>query len=88
MKEVNEKHFSIKFNFKFDKVKIEFVDTLVYTDQECKSENTLFEKPKKSQNFLNAKSEHPYSFKKRSRAVLPLQFKECAQNFQIKMNIL
>ena len=64
MSELNQKHPSIKFDYKFDCKQIEFLDTLVYIDQQNKLQTTLFRKSSDRQNFLNAKSEHPYSLKK------------------------
>ena len=64
MSEMNQKHPSIKFDYEFDCEPIEFLDTLVYIDEQNKLQATLFRKSSDRQNFLNAKSEHPYSFKK------------------------
>ena len=63
MSELNQKH-PIKFDYKFDCKQIEFLDTLVYIYQQNKLQPTLFRKSSDYQNFLNAKSEHPYSLKK------------------------
>ena len=64
MSELNQKHPSIKFDYKFDCKQIEFLDTLVYIDQQNKLQTILFQKSSDRQNFLNAKSELPYSLKK------------------------
>ena len=64
MSELNQKHPSIKLDYKFDCKQIEFLDTLVYIDQQNKLQNTLFRKSSARQNFLNAKLEHPQSLKK------------------------
>ena len=64
LSELNQKHHSIKFDYKFDCKQIEFLDTLVYIDQQNKLQTTLSRKSSERQNFLNAKSEHPYSLKK------------------------
>ena len=64
MGELNHKHPSIKFDYKFDCKEIELLDTLVYKDQQNKLKTSLFRKSSDRQNFLNAKSEHPYSLKK------------------------
>ena len=64
MSELNQKYLSVKFDHKFDCRQIEFLDTLVYIDQQNKLQTTLFRKSSDRQNFLNAKSEHPYSLKK------------------------
>ena len=58
--ELNQKHSSIKFDCKFDCKEIEFLDTLVYLDQQNKLQTTLFRKSSDRQKFLNAKSEHPH----------------------------
>ena len=62
--ELNQKHPSIKFVYKFDYKQIEFLDTLVYIDKQNKLQTTLFRKSSDRQRFLNAKLEHPYSLKK------------------------
>ena len=59
------KHPSIKFDFKYSKNKIEFLDTLVYIDQHQKLQTSLYQKPTDSQNYLHANSKHPYYFKKK-----------------------
>ena len=64
MSELNQKHPYIKFDYKFDCKQIEFLDTLVYIDQQNKLQTTLFRKSSDRQNFLNAKSGHLYSLKK------------------------
>ena len=64
MSELNQKHPSIKFDYKFDCKQIEFLDTLVYIDEQNKLQDTLFRESSDRQNFLNAKPEHPYSLKK------------------------
>ena len=64
MSELNQKDPSMKFDYKFDCKQIEFLDTIVYTDQQNKLQTTLFRKSSDRQNFLNAKSEHSFSLKK------------------------
>ena len=64
MSDLNQKHASVKFDYKFDYKQIEFLDTLIDVDQQNKLQTTLFWKSSNHQNFLNAKSEHPYSLKK------------------------
>ena len=44
MSELNQKHPSIKFDYKSDCKQIEFLDTLVYKDQQNKLQATLFPK--------------------------------------------
>ena len=62
--ELNKKHPSIKFDYKFECKRIELLDTLVYIDQQNKLQTTLFRKSSDRQNFLNTKSKHLYSLKK------------------------
>ena len=64
MSELNKKHPSIKFDYKFECKRIELLDTLVYIDQQNKLQTTLFRKSSDRQNFLNTKSKHLYSLKK------------------------
>ena len=59
--EISKKHHSIKFDFKFSKEKIEFLDTLVYKDHNNRLQTALYKKPTDHQNDLHAKSAHPLS---------------------------
>ena len=43
--EINQKHQSIIFDFKFSKENIEFLDTLVYIDSDNRLQTTLYKKP-------------------------------------------
>ena len=82
MSELNQKHPSIKFDYKFDCKQIEFLDTLVYIDQQNKLQTTLFRKSSDRQNFLNAKSEHPYSLKKSIPYNQALRVRRICSTFQ------
>ena len=62
LNELNTKYTSIKFEFKYLRQQIEFLDTLVYMDNNNKLQTTLYKKPTDRQNYLH--SEHPYSLKK------------------------
>ena len=42
MNEINQKHQSIKFDFKFSKKSIEFLDTLIHTDRKNRLQTTLY----------------------------------------------
>ena len=61
--EINKKHHFIKSHFKFSKEKIEFLDTLVYTDRNNPLQATHYKKSTDCQNYLHAKSAHPLSLK-------------------------
>ena len=76
------KDHSIMFDCKFDCKQIEFLDTLVYIDQQNKLQTTLFRKSSDHQNFLNAKSEHPYSLKKSIPYSQALQIWQICSTFQ------
>ena len=80
--ELNQKHPSIKFDYKFDCKQIELLDTLVNIDQQNKLQTTLFWKSSDHQNFLNAKSEHPYSLKKSIPYSQALQIWQICSTFQ------
>ena len=64
---INEKHPSIKSDQKYSKSKIEFLDVLVYKDEEQSRETTLFKKNTDEQSYLHAKSNHTASLKKKKK---------------------
>ena len=64
MSELNQKHLSIKFNYKFECKQIEFLEIFVYIDQQNKVQTTLFRKSSDRQTFVNAKLEHPCLLRK------------------------
>ena len=64
MNEINQKHQSVKFDFKFSKESIELMNTLVYIDSNNRLQTTLYKKPTDCQNYLHAKSAHLFSHKK------------------------
>ena len=45
---------------KYSKDKIEFLDTLIYKDKNNNIQTTLYKKPTDHQNYLHAKSAHPF----------------------------
>ena len=79
--EINKKHHSIKFDFKFSKEKIEFLDTLVYKDHHNRLQTTLYKKPTDHQNYLHAKSAHPLSLKKSIPYSQALRIKRLCSTF-------
>ena len=60
--ELNQKHKTIKFGFKYSKTKIEFLDALVYKDVNNKLQTTLYKKPMANLSS-HVNSEHPTSLK-------------------------
>ena len=63
IKELNEKHKKIKFDFQISPRKIAFLDAMLYKDENNNIQTTLYRKPTDQQAFLHAKSEHPRSLK-------------------------
>lgn len=60
MNGLNQKPPSAKFDSKFDFMRIEFPDTLLYIDQQKILQTTIFRKSSDRQNVHNTKSERPY----------------------------
>ena len=80
MGELNQKHSSVKFDYKFDRKWIEFLDTSVYIDQQTKLQTTLIWKSSDRQNFLYVKLEHSYLFKKVSATAKHFEFEGHAKH--------
>ena len=59
MSDLNKKHSSIKFEFKYIQTKIEFLDVLVYKDHNNMLQTTIYRKQRDRQNYLDARSERP-----------------------------
>ena len=82
MKDLNTKHTSINFDFKYSKDKIEFLDTLFYIDQHQKLQTALYQNPTDSQNYLYANSKHSYSLRKNIPYGQALTIKRICLTFQ------
>ena len=63
MSDLNKKHPLIKFEFKYSQIKIEFLDVLVYKDQNSMLQTAIYRKQTDQQSYLDAQSEHPKSLK-------------------------
>ena len=63
IKDLNEKHKTIKFDFQVSPRKIAFLDAMLYKDENNNIQTTLYRKPTDQQAFLHAISEHPRSLK-------------------------
>ena len=61
IKELNEKHKTIKFDFQISPRKIAFLDAVLYKAENNNIQTTLYRKHIDQQAFLQAKSEHPIS---------------------------
>ena len=62
---LNQQHPSIKFEMKYSKDKIEFLNTLIYKHKNNNIQTTLSKKPTDRQNYVHSKSAHPFSLKKK-----------------------
>ena len=82
MNEINQNHQSIKFDFKFSKESIEFMDTLVYTDGKNRLHTTIYKKPNECQNYLHAKSALTFSLKKSIPYSQTLRIKRICSTFE------
>ena len=82
MNEINQKHQSIKFDFKFSKGSIESLDTIVYIDSKNRRLTTLYKKPTDCQNYLHAKSAHTFSLKKTILYTQALRIKRICSTFE------
>ena len=58
IKDLIEKHKTIKFDFKVSPRKIAFLDAMLYEDENNNIQTTLYCKPADQKAFLHAKSEH------------------------------
>ena len=82
MGDLNKKHPSIKFEFKYSQTKIEFLDVLVYKDQNNMLQTTIYRKQTDGQNYLDARSEHPKSLKDNIPYSQTLQIKRICSSQQ------
>ena len=80
--ERNQKHQSIKFNFKFSKEIIKIQETLVYIDSKNRLQTILYKKPTVCQNYLHVKSAHPFSLKKSIPYSQTLRIKHIFSTFE------
>ena len=82
MNEINQKHQSIKFDFKFSKESIEFLDTLVYIGSKNRLQITLYKKRTDCQNYLHAKLARLFSLKKSIPYSQALRIKGICSTFE------
>ena len=61
IKDLNEKHKTIKFDFQVSTRKNASLDAKLYKDENNNIQTTLCRKPTDQEAFLHAKSEHPIS---------------------------
>ena len=54
MRDLNKKHSSVKFEFKYSQTKIEFLDVLVYKDHNNMLQTAIYGKQTDRQNYLDA----------------------------------
>ena len=86
--ELNQKHKTIKLDFKYSKTKIELLDVLVYKDIHNKLQTTLYKKPTDRQSYLHADLEHPRSLKESVPYTQALRVKRiCSTNSEFEAHI-
>ena len=89
IKELKQKHKTIKFDFKYSKTTIKFLDFLVYKDVNNKVQTNLYKKPTDRQSYLHANSEHPRSLKESITYSQALRAKRiCSSNSELEANII
>ena len=59
VKDLYEKHKTIKFGFQVWPRKIEFLGAMLFKDENSNIQKTLYRKPTDQKRFLHAKSEYP-----------------------------
>ena len=64
IEDLNKLHPTIKFDAKYSKTSVEFLDTRVYKSNDGKLQTTLYTKPTDRQSYLHSKSYHSQSCKK------------------------
>ena len=89
IKQLNNRHTTIKFNFKFSKTNIEFLDTTVHKNKEQnKLLTTVYCKRTGRRNFLHYTSAHPRSLIKSIPYSQALCLKKlCAKTSELSKNL-
>ena len=85
--ELNKIHKNIKFDYKISTKQIEFLDTMVYRNQQHKIQITIFRKPTDQQTYLDAQSNHHKSLKDNIPYSHPLPIKTiCSTTSEFNKN--
>ena len=89
IKKLNNRHPTIKFDFKLSKTTIEFLDTKVYKNKEQnKLLTNVYCKPTDRRNFLHYTSAHPRSLIKSIPYSQALHLKKiCAETSELSKNL-
>ena len=64
LEKLNQQHPSMKFEMKYSKDKIEFLDSLIYKEKNNIIQTKLYKNPTHRQNYTHSKSFHLSSLKK------------------------
>ena len=84
LKDLNTKHDLMKFDYETSTKSIEFLDTLIYVDEERHLQSTLYTKPTDTHNYLHSKLSHPRHFKDSLPYSQALRLKRiCLQNNEL-----
>ena len=89
IKKFNNRHHTNKFDFKFSKTSIEFLDTTIYRNKEQnKLLTTVYCKPTDRRNFLHYTSAHPWSLIKCIPHSQALRLKKiCIETSELSKNL-
>ena len=64
VKKLNKAHPTIKFDLKYSKTEINFLDTVIYKNQQGALHTKIYKKPTDYPSYLHGRSEHPCSTKR------------------------
>lgn len=85
--QLNTLHPTIKFDAKYSKTSIEFLDTQIYKSTDGKLQTTLYTKPTDRQSYLHNKSYHPSSCKRSIAYSQALRIRRiCSEDSEFKIH--
>ena len=88
LEQLNQIHPTIKFDAKFSKTSIEFLDTRLYKSTMGKLQTTLYTKPTDRQSYLHNKSYHPNSCKRSIAYSQALRIKRiCSEPSEFEVHV-
>ena len=88
IKELNEAHPTIKFDYEISDSEVNFLDTTVFINKSRNLKTKLYRKPTDRQNYLHLMSEHPPSLKRSIPFSQALRIRKiCSEDSDLKTNI-
>jgi hypothetical protein len=89
LKKLNDIHPTIKFDAKFSRTSIEFLDTRIYKAANGILQTTLYTKPTDRQSYLHSKSYHPNSCKRSIAYSQALRIRRiCSEPSEFEKNVM